>query len=180
MADAVIVVDMQKGFMAPGGTLYCGDAARKIVPRVRDRLEREKEAGAALFFTRDSHLPDDREFEIFPPHCVEGTSDEEIIDELADLEHDARVIKKRRYSAFFETDLADQLARLEPEPGLSAPAGTHARGRGKLAQHRRRVGRVHTRSVADRYRGTGGVPSEIEADLGRYRNIVGELERVGH
>ncbi|MEW6751685.1 MAG: isochorismatase family cysteine hydrolase [Candidatus Latescibacterota bacterium] len=115
MASAVIVVDMQKGFMEPSGTLYCGDEARGIIPRIRERARREQEEGATLFFTRDTHRPDDREFAMFPPHCLEGTEETEIIGELADLAAQARTIRKRRYSAFFETDLAEQLAGLKPD-----------------------------------------------------------------
>lgn len=115
MAEAVIVVDMQKGFMDPQGTLYCGEAARKIIPRIRARLEQERAQGASIFFTQDSHAPDDAEFQMFPPHCVVGTRDEEFVDELADLAREAVVVKKRRYSAFFETDLAEQLAALKPK-----------------------------------------------------------------
>jgi len=111
---AVIVVDMQKGFMTPDGALYCGDAARQIIEPVRRRVEAEKAAGAAIFFTRDCHRPDDREFEMFPVHCVEGSGEDDIIDELADLAGAARLINKRRYSAFFETDLAEQLIELGP------------------------------------------------------------------
>ena len=115
MPNAVIAVDMQKGFMAPQGSLFCGDAARRIIPRVRERIEREQAAGAAVFFTQDSHAADDREFEMFPPHCVAGSEDEEIIDELAGLAASATIVKKRRYSAFYNTDLADQLAELQPD-----------------------------------------------------------------
>lgn len=115
MPKAVIVVDLQKGFMAPGGTLYCGDEARRIIEPLRTRVEREKAAGATIFFTQDCHVEDDREFEMFPPHCIEGSGEEDIIDELQDLASDARLIRKRRYSAFFETDLAAQLDELKPD-----------------------------------------------------------------
>ena len=47
---------------------------------------------------------DDAEFRMFPPHCVAGSGEEEIIDELADLAAAARRVVKRRYSAFFGTD----------------------------------------------------------------------------
>ncbi len=115
MARAVIVVDMQRGFMAPDGTLYCGEEARSIIQPIRQRIERELAAGATVFFTQDTHVRDDKEFEMFPPHCVEGSGEEEIIDELSDLARDARRIVKRRYSAFFETDLAEQLSDLHTD-----------------------------------------------------------------
>lgn len=115
MAKAVIVVDMQKGFLAPEGSLYCGEAARGIIGPVRQRLEAEMAAGAVVFFTQDTHVADDPEFEMFPPHCVAGSGEEEIIDELADLAAQARRVPKRRFSAFFDTDLAEQLAALAPD-----------------------------------------------------------------
>ena len=115
MANAVIVVDMQNGFMRPDGTLYCGDHAREIIPRIAARVEREKAAGASLFFTQDSHSANDREFEMFPPHCIEGSEEEDIIAELAPLAKDAQIVKKRRYSAFFETELAAMLDELAPD-----------------------------------------------------------------
>lgn len=98
MANAVIVVDMQKGSMAPQGTLFCGAEARQIIPRIRARAEREKARGAALFFTQDSHAADDREFEMFPPHCVEGSaiSGPPPIDFTADIkEIDGRPVARR-------------------------------------------------------------------------------------
>ena len=115
MANAVIVVDMQNGFMRSDGTLFCGDAARDIIAPVRRRIEREKAGGAALFFTQDTHAADDAEFAMFPPHCIAGSGEEEIIAELAELAAAARVVVKRRYSAFFETDLAEQLQELQPD-----------------------------------------------------------------
>ena len=47
MANVVIVVDMQNGFMRADGTLYCGDQAREIIPRVAARARGEQDAGAA-------------------------------------------------------------------------------------------------------------------------------------
>ena len=101
MANAVIVVDMQNGFMRPDGTLYCGDHAREIIPRIAARVEREKAAGASLFFTQDSHTANDREFEMFPPHCIEGSEEEHIIDELAPLSPRRADCQKAALQCFF-------------------------------------------------------------------------------
>jgi nicotinamidase/pyrazinamidase len=115
MANTVIVVDMQRGFMSPEGTLYCGDEARKIIEPIRKLVEAESVRGSQIIFTKDTHDPDDLEFQMFPPHCVRGTAENEIIPELADLAANAEIVPKRRYSAFFETDLADRLARFKPD-----------------------------------------------------------------
>ena len=37
MADAVLVIDMQRGFLEEGYPLFCGEDARGISPNVRKR-----------------------------------------------------------------------------------------------------------------------------------------------
>ena len=115
MSGAVLVVDMVVGFLEPGRNLYCGDDSREIIPRVRALVEREMAAGADVFFICDTHDPDDLEFQMFPVHCVRGTEEAEVIPELADLAEKATVIRKRRYSAFFDTDLERRLADARPD-----------------------------------------------------------------
>ncbi len=113
MSNAVLVVDMLRGFLESGYPLYCGDDARDIIPRVRDLIERELADGASVWFIADNHAPDDLEFEMFPPHCIEGSIESEVVPELADLVE--TYIPKRRFSAFFETDIEDRLRKLRPD-----------------------------------------------------------------
>ena len=113
MSNTVLVVDMVVGFMEPGHNLYCGDEAREIIPRVRELIERETADGGSVIFICDTHDPDDLEFQMFPVHCVRGTEEAEIISELR--EYEGETIRKRRYSAFFETDLEARLADLNPD-----------------------------------------------------------------
>ena len=113
MSNALLVVDMVVGFMEPGHNLYCGDKAREIVPRVRRLIEDELAKGSAVFFICDNHDPDDLEFQMFPVHCVKGTEEAEVIGELAG--YDGVMIPKRRYSAFYDTDLERRLTELAPD-----------------------------------------------------------------
>ena len=113
MSNALLVVDMVVGFMEPGHNLYCGDEAREIVPRVRRLIEDELAKGSAVFFICDNHEPDDLEFQMFPVHCVKGTEEAEVIGELAG--YDGVMIPKRRYSAFYDTDLERRLTELAPD-----------------------------------------------------------------
>ena len=113
MANALLVVDMLVGFMEAGHNLYCGDDAREIIPNVRRLIEREQAKGSEVFFICDTHDPDDLEFQIFPVHCVRGTEEANVISELAGFP--GETVRKRRYSAFFETDLEDRLKALKPE-----------------------------------------------------------------
>ncbi|MFH1003124.1 MAG: isochorismatase family cysteine hydrolase, partial [Chloroflexota bacterium] len=61
----------------------------------------------------DRHDPDDLEFRMFPPHCVTGTAEAEVIPELAG--YPGEIILKKRYSAFYGTPLAEKLEQLQPE-----------------------------------------------------------------
>ena len=113
MGNVVLVVDMLRGFLEPGHNLYTGDEARAIIPRVQRLLDEETKAGSRVLFIRDTHDPDDLEFEMFPEHCVRGTAETEVIPELAGYEGEH--VAKNRYSAFYGTDLADRLAALQPD-----------------------------------------------------------------
>ncbi len=96
---------MLRGFLEAGHALYGGEACRAILPATRRLLERERADGSLLVFLADTHDPHDAEFEMFPPHCVRGTPECEIVPELADLATEAIVIPKRRYSGFYDTPL---------------------------------------------------------------------------
>jgi len=113
MAAAVIVVDMLRCFMEPGHPLYVGDKAREIIPSVQKLLEKEHARGSKIYFICDNHDPDDLEFKMFPPHCIGGTPEAEVIPELA--RYPGEIIPKKRYSGFFNTDLEARLKELKPE-----------------------------------------------------------------
>ncbi len=113
MARAVLVIDMLRGFLEEGHHLYCGAEARNIIPRVQALLESELARGSTVLFLCDRHAPDDLEFKMFPPHCVEGTPEADIIPELAG--YPGETIAKTRYSAFFGTTLEERLAELGPD-----------------------------------------------------------------
>ena len=113
MPDAVLVIDMLRGFAEEGHPLYCGDSAREIIPHIERLIEGEIKKGSAIFFIADSHAPDDLEFKIFPPHCIEGTPESEVIPELKRFP--GRTIAKKRYSGFYGTRLGEELRKLSPD-----------------------------------------------------------------
>ena len=113
MANAVLIVDMVRGFLEPGHALYCGDASRAVIEPIREVAEREIKLGGHVLFLCDNHAPEDLEFQIFPPHCIRGTEETEVIRELRDLP--GEIIPKRRYSAFYGTALGERLEQLTPE-----------------------------------------------------------------
>ena len=106
---AVLVVDMQKDFCYEDGALFVGDAVRRIIPNIRALLEDAQRKGLQLIFTQDWHSPEDDEFAVWGRHCVEYTRGAELIDELAEVGERAFVVRKHKYTAFFETELEAHL-----------------------------------------------------------------------
>ncbi|MDI9462634.1 MAG: isochorismatase family cysteine hydrolase [Bacillota bacterium] len=103
MARALLVIDMLRDFLDEDGALSIGDA-KQIIRNVAKRTEEWRASGNPVIYILDRHLPDDAEFKMFPPHCLAGERGGEVVDELAPREGDIRIYK-RRYSAFFGTDL---------------------------------------------------------------------------
>lgn len=106
---ALLVIDMLHDFVSPQGKLYCGESAGKIIPFIRQRIEEFYQKGDKVIFICDNHDPDDREFIKFPPHCITDTIGAEIISELNFSCYRQEIVYKKRYSGFFQTDLAERL-----------------------------------------------------------------------
>ncbi|WP_327050999.1 cysteine hydrolase family protein [Halomicrococcus gelatinilyticus] len=112
-STAVVVVDMQNGFCHPDGSLHAPESEAVIDP-VGSLVERARDAGASVVFTRDVHPPEQfegnhyyDEFERWGEHVVEGSWETEIVDELP--VGDAHVVDKHTYDAFYRTDLEGHL-----------------------------------------------------------------------
>ena len=101
---ALLVIDMLKDFIDEGGALETGLAGRNIVPFVKEKIDEFRKLGYPIIFISDNHEVNDKEFDMFPSHCVKGTEGSKVIEELKILEGD-KIINKRRYSAFYGTDL---------------------------------------------------------------------------
>ncbi|MCK9216794.1 MAG: cysteine hydrolase [Firmicutes bacterium] len=103
MAKALLVIDMLNDFLDKDGALSIGDS-KSIIENVSSRIKENRLNRNTIIYIMDRHLPQDAEFKMFPIHCLEGDKGAEIIEELAPEKGDYQ-ISKRRYSAFFGTDL---------------------------------------------------------------------------
>lgn len=113
MPNAVLVIDMLRGFLEEGYPLYIGEKPRGIIQNLQRLLEGELARGSDVFFICDNHDPDDLEFKMFPPHCIAGTEEAEVIAELAS--YPGEFIPKKRYSGFYNTVLDEKLKELKPD-----------------------------------------------------------------
>jgi nicotinamidase-related amidase len=110
---AIVVVDMLVGFCRHGNLSTPRCAA--IVPRLRERLAAAEADSIPAVFLVDTHAADDPEFTMFPPHCVEGSGEDEVIPELKEFADRGTVVRKRTFSGFHGTELAEVLERLAPD-----------------------------------------------------------------
>jgi len=106
MRDAIIVVDMIKDNVHTDKHTGISGEANKIIPNIRQLLEKARQKGSLIVFACDSFYPTDIFFRggQFKIHAIRGTEGVQVIDELKPQEKDI-VLEKRRLSAFFKTDL---------------------------------------------------------------------------
>ncbi len=104
MKSTLLVVDCLNDFLDLGGLLNCGEAGRAVLPAIAREIASARARGMDVVYACDAHRPDDAEFALYPPHCLEGTWGAEIVPELRPEPGD-RIVPKRRFSAFFGTDL---------------------------------------------------------------------------
>lgn len=104
--SALLVVDMLRDFTDPEGLVFYPQN-REILPRVRKVIDACREAGILIVFLKHFNRVGkaDEKASSMRPNCIEGTWGDEIdpmleVDSVKDY-----VIKKRRYSGFFGTDL---------------------------------------------------------------------------
>ncbi len=110
MRTAVIVVDMLEDYVDPAHPLPISGPARAIVGPINDLTDAARAAGMPVVFACDSFLEGDALFRgRMKPHALRGTPGAEPMGLLHREPGDA-VLPKRRFSAFFKTDL-DQTLR---------------------------------------------------------------------
>ena len=130
MNPALVVIDVQNGFVSKGGSydLLGMDTSnyRQVIPRIRELIDLCRENSIPVFYTqavRESSgidlltrthkiLPKSREERIMKkPICVRGTWDADIVAEVAPRPGD-HVVIKRRDSAFHDTEIKVWLSSL--------------------------------------------------------------------
>ncbi len=100
---ALLIIDMLKDFVKENAPLEVPESRNIIIP-IKNLITRARETKTPILYISDSHREDDPEFNIWPKHCVSGTEGSEVIDELKPEKNDY-IVRKRKYSGFFGTDL---------------------------------------------------------------------------
>jgi nicotinamidase/pyrazinamidase len=125
-------IDTQRDFMLPTGSLYVPGAER-LIPRLRKLFDCARRQNISILSSQDAHIPEDSEFQQFPPHCVKGTEGQQKLAETllfrprilenkpTDLNfHDLvqkyqQVIVEKQTLDVFENPITDKVLRALPK-----------------------------------------------------------------
>ena len=78
---ALIVVDMVNGFVKEG--VLHDDSIARVIPRQIELIKEYERAGELVIYIQDTHTKKSTEHKRFNGyHCLEGSGEEEVIDEL--------------------------------------------------------------------------------------------------
>jgi nicotinamidase-related amidase len=112
MKPAVIIVDMVKDNLKVGFNHPITHEARVILPQLQRLLKESRKRKIPIIFACDSFMEGDFIFKgKMKAHSLRGTKGSEVADELKPEPTDM-VLPKRRFSAFFKTELDQTLRTL--------------------------------------------------------------------
>ena len=112
----LIVVDMVNGFVREG--VLHDPKIGDIIPRQIELIKEAKDEGKLIVFIKDTHTKDAVEFERFgnTNHCLEGTTEADLVDELKVFEKDKDTIGiEKNSTCFMEAPDFRELMELQKE-----------------------------------------------------------------
>lgn len=104
---ALVIVDMLYDFCNPGGCSYFPENLA-ILPRIKALLDTARQNGRLIVYLQHSYRcgKEDKSLGMLNATCMEGTGGDDIDPSIAPQDSPLEyVVKKRRYSGFYGTDL---------------------------------------------------------------------------
>lgn len=114
----LVVVDMVNGFVREG-VLHDEEIAN-IIPRQIELIKESKNAGKLIVFIKDTHSKDSTEFDRFGgdagAHCVKGTKEQELVDQLKVYENDLdTIVIEKNSTSYMEAPTFRELLNYQTE-----------------------------------------------------------------
>ncbi len=106
-ATALLLIDVIESFFREGMPNHYPEAPL-VLPPLRRLLDAARASGALVVHGVERHRPglDDFEWRKLPPHHFDGAADAAVVAGFEPRGQRELLLPKRRYSAFFATDLA--------------------------------------------------------------------------
>lgn len=123
---ALILVDVIRSFFDPKFPNYY-DGVLDVLEPMRALREQARKSGAIVVHAVERHRPGFHDFEWgkLPLHHFDGAEDAEFFEDFRPEGHNETLILKRRFSAFFATDLALFLTEQKVERVIIAGVKTN-------------------------------------------------------
>ncbi len=122
MTNLLVIMDMNNGF-AKKGALYSPRTEALIQPIAEFCREKSESKDWTLLALSDAHDPADIELQVFPPHCMAGTTESEVVAEIKPYCN--MILPKCTTGGFFEIQAA---AKTDSRYELSAYDEIHVVG----------------------------------------------------
>lgn len=108
--DLLINIDMVNGFVKEGP--LAAPSIMRVVNRQKELLDEAlNDKNSGIVFIRDSHEVDAVEFKTYPAHCIKGTKETEVIDELKEYEKYALEYLKNSTNLIFALGMQQDLLK---------------------------------------------------------------------
>lgn len=104
----LIIVDMINGFTREG--ILKSDRIEALIPGITELSKQCDGLGIKKVTLTDAHKPNSKEFEAYPPHCVEGTGESEIVAEIKEI-GGYEQIPKNSTNSFLEAGFREWLEK---------------------------------------------------------------------
>ena len=109
--ELAINIDMVNGFVKEGA--LAAPSIMRVVPRQQEILKEYLEGeNKAIMFIRDEHSNDSVEFKTFGSHCIKGSGEEKVIDELLEYYLNAYDVNKNSTNFVFGNGFQEKIERL--------------------------------------------------------------------
>lgn len=110
--NLAINIDMVNGFVKEGS--LAAPSIMRVVPRQIELLnDYLNDDDKAMIFIRDEHTANSVEFKTFGIHCLKGTKETRVIDELKEYQQNAYDFTKNSTNFVFAPGFREQIERLE-------------------------------------------------------------------
>ncbi len=109
----LIIIDMVNGFVKEGA--LADSYINTITPNIINLIKEFKEKNFDIISIQEGHLQNSKEFENFPPHCILGTEEAELIDELKPYENDMKLIRKNSTCGFITKEFFEYFEKNKNE-----------------------------------------------------------------
>ncbi len=107
----LVVVDMVNGFIKKGAMAdpYINHITPELIKLVEGTLSEDE----GVAFVKDTHDTTSTEFKKFPAHCVIGSGEEELIDELKPYESESLTYEKNSTSTIFAKNFLNDIESMK-------------------------------------------------------------------